>query len=105
LASTLSGQVVCTSCWPEADRGKVAYGTEDDLACAKRCAKKGLGQSLAVRREDGTFTLYALEPRRLAGGRAALLDAVGDIVEVEGEIVGQGEKAAVKVDVLRAVSH
>jgi len=103
LASTLSGQVVCSSCWTEADRAKVAYGTDDDIACAKRCAKKGRGQTLAVRRNDGTFALYALEPGVIPGGRSAILEAVSETVEVTGEVRREGDKSILRVDALRVV--
>ncbi|HJQ98045.1 MAG TPA: TlpA disulfide reductase family protein [Candidatus Polarisedimenticolaceae bacterium] len=102
LAATLTGQVVCSNCWFEADRAKVAYGTDDDLACAKRCADKGIGQSLAVREAGGTYKLVALEAGVIAGGKKALLDAVAATVEVEGEL-REGEKAVFRVDALRVL--
>jgi len=103
LASTLTGQVVCSGCWHEADRAKVSYGTDDDLACAKRCAKKGIGQALAVREPDGTYRLVALEARAIAGGKKALLDAVAADVEVDGDLRGEGDKAVFRVDALRVL--
>jgi hypothetical protein len=72
LASALTGQVVCSSCWSEADRAKVPYGNDGDVACAKRCAGKGIGQSLAVRDSSGTYKLYPLEAGDLPGGKKAL---------------------------------
>jgi hypothetical protein len=101
LASTLTGQVVCSGCWDEADRAQVAYGTEDDVACAKRCAAKGKGQSLAVREPSGTFTLYALEPGKVTA--KSILDAVSSTVQVDGEIRREGDKSILRVDGLRAL--
>ena len=103
LAATLTGQVVCSGCWHEADRTKIAYGTDDDLACAKRCAAKGIGQALAVRETDGTTKLYPLAAGSIAGSKKAILDAVGAKVEVDGELSGAGDKAVFRVDALRVL--
>lgn len=46
---TVEGQVVCSSCWFEADRNVTAYGTAGDLQCAADCAKAGKMQAIAVR--------------------------------------------------------
>ena len=45
----LTGQIVCSQCWFEADRAQVAYGTPADLDCAKTCAAKSIPASLAVK--------------------------------------------------------
>src|SRR5205085_3850530 len=61
-AVKLTGQIVCSQCWFEADRTQVAYGTPADLDCAKNCAAKGVPASLAVKNANsGGWTLYALE--------------------------------------------
>ena len=104
LASSFSGQVVCSGCWSEADRTKVAYGTDADVACAKRCAGDGIGQSLAVRAPDGTFTLYELKRGKLAGGRDVFLDAIGAAVEIEGTLTTRSGKPSLEVDAMRVVT-
>ena len=59
---TLSGQVVCSVCWDEADRATTAYGTEADMACASSCAERGVPAALAVKAwASPKFTLYRLE--------------------------------------------
>jgi thiol-disulfide isomerase/thioredoxin len=103
LASSFTGQVVCSACWFEADRAKVAYGTEADLDCAKKCAGEGIGQSLAVKDAAGAYTLYALEARALPGGKGALLNAVAASVEIEGELRREGEKPVLRVDTMRVL--
>ena len=60
---TLSGQVVCSGCWDEADRTTTGYGTEADMACAASCAGRGVPAALAVKAAWASpkFTLYRLE--------------------------------------------
>ena len=97
LASSFTGQVVCSGCWEEADRTKVAYGTAADLECAKKCAGEGIGQTLAVRDDKGAFTLYTLEAGKV--GKSAIFDAVAATVTVEGELAGK----VLRVDALRVL--
>jgi thiol-disulfide isomerase/thioredoxin len=103
LASSFTGQVVCSGCWSEADRTKVAYGTAADLECAKKCAEEGIGQSLAVRDPAGTFTLYELEAGALAGGKGAIFDAVAASVEIDGDLRREGDKPVLRVNALRVL--
>jgi len=82
-AETLSGQVVCSQCWFEADRNEVRYGTLSDLECAVECAQKGIKSALAVRGEED-FELYTLPEAPPEGG--SWLDWTGRFVRAEGRI-------------------
>lgn len=104
LASSVTGQVVCSACWFEADRAKVAYGTDEDVACAIRCVKDGIGQSLAVREASGAFALYTLEAGTIPGGKDTFLEAIGARVEAEGSLRHEQGKPVLRVDSWRVIA-
>lgn len=97
---TLRGQVVCSICWDEADRTKVAYGTKDDLACARRCNAKGVPAALAVT-ENGATELYVLEAGKLPSKGTGWLDVIAREVEVTGSVTRGEGLPHIKVDSLR----
>ena len=100
---TLKGQVVCSSCWFEADRKTVAYGTEADLKCAARCGKGGMPGALAVT-ENGETTLYLIEGTLPAGdGGKAWMEFAGQQVEATGVIREDGQKHYLKVSAVKVV--
>ena len=100
----LKGQVVCESCWAEAeDRKKNPYGTAEDLKCADECAEKGLPRALAV--EDGKgFTLYTLEKGSYKMTGKEFLNLVPNIVEIEGVLRTEKDKKIIKVDALKVLA-
>jgi thiol-disulfide isomerase/thioredoxin len=100
----LTGQVVCSSCWfEESDRNKNPYGNQGDLDCAADCAKKGLGQSIAVKNEKGEFALYELEKGAFDLKAKNFLEFVPKTVEIEGTIRKTKSKAFIKVNALKVV--
>jgi thiol-disulfide isomerase/thioredoxin len=93
----LRGQVVCSECWFEAERPKVPYGGEADVACAQRCAARGVPQAIAVR-EEGGYRLYRLERGAFDPGEDGWLPLVTRQVEVRGPVRTEGKDAVVRVD-------
>ena len=89
-AETFRGQIVCSACWGEEDRSKVAYGTKADRECAARCSKKGIPPALAVG-EPGSARILAIDLEKGAP-HDWLLD-VGHRVEIEGKVTGEGDAA------------
>src|SRR3954466_14442644 len=57
---TLTGQLVCSDCWAEADRKTTPYGTAADIACARDCAERGIPSAIAVKENDN-YHLYLIE--------------------------------------------
>lgn len=100
----LKGQVVCESCWFEAeDRKKDPYGTAADIKCAEECADKGLPRALAV--EDATgFTLYRLEKGAYKTTGKEFMDVVPKIVEIDGILRTEKDKKIVKVNALKVLA-
>ena len=103
-AVTLKGQIVCSSCWFEADRKTVAYGTDADKTCAIRCAKSDVPGALAVT-ENGETRLYILED-----GKVSLKKDGKNWTEytgVQAEVVGmarhEGDKHYLKVDAIKVI--
>jgi len=94
---TVEGQVVCSSCWFEADRTTTPYGNEGDLKCAVDCAKGGMQQAIAVAEKNG-FTLYLLEPGKLKRDRRDWLDYIAKRVKASGTVRTEGNKHYLKVD-------
>ncbi|HEX5042372.1 MAG TPA: hypothetical protein VFV75_05675 [Candidatus Polarisedimenticolaceae bacterium] len=94
----LHGQLVCSGCWTEADRDRVAYGTKADLECAARCARDGLPAAIAVY-ADGRFTTYrlVLESSGLVDRR---LTWIGRPVEVRGTLGEDGKGTFLRVQSL-----
>ena len=97
---TLTGQVVCSNCWFEEDRKEKPYGSEDDIACAIRCAKRKVPQALAVIGESET-TLYILEPGK---AKTDLLKLIGKQVKVTGTVREDGDKKYLSVDSITPVA-
>lgn len=97
--SKLTGQVVCSVCWTEADRAKVAYGTQADLDCAKECAAKGIGASLAVKSAKD-WTLYELESGAFKKPGQDWLAFMAQQVEITGTTRKAGDKQFLQVDAL-----
>ncbi len=100
----LTGQVVCTVCWTEADRSKVAYGTPADMDCAKECAAKGIGASLAVKGEKD-WTLYELESGAFKKPGKDWLAFMAQQVEITGATRKAGDKQFVKVNALTTLGN
>ena len=98
---TLTGQVVCSNCWfEEDDRKAKPYGSEDDIKCAIRCAKRNVPQALAVVGEKET-TLYILEQGK---AKTDLLKLIGKQVTVTGTVREDGDKKYLRVDSLTPVA-
>ena len=101
----LKGQVVCSSCWFEADdRKKNPYGTTADIQCASDCSEKGLPQALAVEDEKG-FTLYVLEKGAYKTTGKDFLNMVPKTVEIEGDLRTEKDKRFVKVNSLKVIKE
>lgn len=100
---SLAGQVVCCAdCWGQADRTKVEYGTAENLLKAKSCVENGDPTLLAVREQD-TFTLYELVPRRYRLPDKNWLEFIGKRVAVTGKV--ENKKAKVfRVDSLQVLA-
>ncbi len=98
----LRGQVVCSACWFEADRGLVPYGTEADLECAADCAAKGIPAALAVPAGDG-FTLYILEAGGHRPGPRGWLGLISKQVEVRGVVGVSGDRKRIRVSSVRVL--
>lgn len=94
---TVEGQVVCSSCWFEADRRVTPYGSKDDIKCAATCAKSGKSQAIAVAGKDG-YTLYLLEPGKLKRDRQDWLDYIARRVKASGTLRKDGDKSYLRVD-------
>jgi hypothetical protein len=100
----LKGQIVCSSCWFEADRKTVAYGTDADKTCAIRCAKSDVPGALAVT-ENGEMRLYILEDGKLALKKDGKdwTEYTGLQAEVTGTARHEGDKHYLKVDSIKVV--
>ncbi len=101
----LEGQVVCCeSCWAEADRTKVEYGSAENLLKAKSCVEGGDPTLLAVRQGDN-FKLYqlALGKFRLPGKN--WLDFVGKRIAVNGSVQTKKETSIIRVDSLEVLAQ
>jgi thiol-disulfide isomerase/thioredoxin len=100
----LTGQIVCSSCWfEEEDRNKNPYGNLADIDCAADCAKKGLGQSIAVKNEKGEFALYELEKGAFDLKAKNFIEFVPKTVEIEGIVRKTKSKTFIKVNALKVV--
>lgn len=101
---TLRGQVVCSSCWFEADRKTVAYGTDADKTCAVRCAKSDVPGALAVT-ENGETRLYILEDGKMSLKKDGKdwSAHTGVQAEVTGTARHEGDKHYLKVDTIKVL--
>ena len=103
-STKLTGQIVCSNCWGEADRTQVAYGTQADLDCAKTCAAKGLPAALAVKNADGkSWTLHLLEDGAFDKGAKNWLALMAKQVEISGTTREAGDKHWLKVNQLHVL--
>lgn len=104
--TTLTGQVVCSSCWDEAaDRHEERYGTKEDLECAARCERKGIAAALAVD-EGKDFAVYDLEPGAFKREGGTWMAYMGKQVEVTGRLSdkkAKGKRPRFVVDALKVV--
>ena len=80
---TISGQLVCSDCWAEADRKTTPYGTPADLSCARDCAERGIPSAIAVKQGDD-YKLYLIEQEQFKQNRDEWLDRIGGQVEISG---------------------
>jgi thiol-disulfide isomerase/thioredoxin len=103
-AVKLTGQIVCSQCWSEADRTQVAYGTQADLDCAKTCAAKGIPPALAVKNANGAgWTLYTLEDGQFKKPGKDWLQFMAKQAEISGTTRVAGEQNFLKVNDLRVL--
>jgi thiol-disulfide isomerase/thioredoxin len=100
---TLSGQLVCSDCWAEADRKTVPYGTQADIACARDCAEKGIPSAIAVK-AGADYKLYLIEQAQLKKNQAEWLDRIGGQVEVTGRLYSKKDKQYVSVEEYKFLS-
>jgi thiol-disulfide isomerase/thioredoxin len=101
---TLTGQIVCSECWFEADRKTTPYGTEEDIACALRCAKTGIPMALAVLDDKGEATLYLLEKGKYTPAGGDWVKMTGERVEVTGLARRGDKKPSLAVDTLKVLT-
>src|SRR5689334_1278359 len=94
---TLSGQLVCSDCWSEADRKTTPYGTASDIACARDCAERGIPSAIAVK-AGNDYKLYLIEQAQLKKNQAEWLDRIGGQVEVTGRLYAKKDKQYVSVE-------
>ena len=72
--TTVTGQLVCSDCWSEADRKTTPFGTPADVSCARDCAEKGIPSAIAVKQGDD-YKLYLVELSQLKKNRAEWVSA------------------------------
>ncbi len=100
---TLSGQLVCSDCWSEADRKTTPYGTPSDIACARDCAERGIPSAIAVK-AGNDYKLYLIEQAQLKKNQAEWLDRIGGQVEVTGRLYSKKDKQYVSVEQYKFLS-
>src|ERR1041385_3909151 len=101
--TTLSGQLVCSDCWAEADRKTTPYGTQADIACARDCAEKGIPSAIAVK-EGSDYKLYLIEQAQLKKNQSEWLERIGGQVEVTGRLYSKKGQQYVSVDQFKFLS-
>lgn len=84
-AITVTGQLVCSNCWTEADRKTTPFGTPADISCARDCAEKGIPSAIAVKQGDD-YKLYLVDQTKLKDLRAEWLNRFGQQVELKGRL-------------------
>src|SRR5262245_29498183 len=82
---TITGQLVCSVCWSEADRKTTPFGSPEDISCALDCAEKGIASALAVK-EGEDYKLYLVDQTQLKDRRPEWLNHFGQQVEVTGRV-------------------
>jgi len=101
--TTLTGQLVCSDCWAEADRKTTPYGTPADIACARDCAERGIPSAVAVK-ENNDYKLYLIEQAQLKRNQSQWLDRIGGQIEVTGKLYSKKGKQYVTVETLKFLS-
>ena len=101
--TTLTGQLVCSDCWAEADRKTTPYGTAADIACARDCAERGIPSAIAVK-ENNDYKLYLIEPAQLKKNHNEWLDRIGGKMEVTGKLYSKKGKQYVTVETYKFLS-
>jgi len=102
-ATTLTGQLVCSDCWAEADRKTTAYGSPSDIACARDCAERGIPSAIAVK-ENNDYKLYLIEQAQLKKNQSEWLDRIGGQIEVTGKLYSKKGKQYVTVETFKFLS-
>jgi len=101
--TTITGQLVCSDCWSEADRKTTPYGTPADIACARDCAEKGIPSAIAVKHGDD-YQLYLIEQAQIKKNQPEWLDRIGGQVEVTGKPYAKKGKQYVTVETYKFLS-
>jgi thiol-disulfide isomerase/thioredoxin len=100
---TLEGQLVCSLCWFEADRGTTLYGTPADIECAKDCAEKGIPPAIAVK-SGNDFKLYVIEEGRFKRNKDEWLSYIGKQVQATGRVRERKDKEYMAIDELKVLT-
>ena len=100
---TVTGQLVCSDCWSEADRKTTPFGTAADVECALDCAEKGIASAIAVKEGDD-YKLYLVEQTELKDRRAEWLNHFGQQVEVSGRFYTKNNQPYVAPEKIRYVT-
>jgi thiol-disulfide isomerase/thioredoxin len=102
---SLEGQIVCCrDCWAKADRSRVPYGTEADLAQAAQCISKGDPTLLTVMNAKGEATFYQLEEGKFKRPGKNWLDFVGKRVVATGVTRSKKKVQYIKIDELKVLA-
>jgi thiol-disulfide isomerase/thioredoxin len=101
--TTITGQLVCSDCWSEADRKTTPYGTPADLACARDCAERGIPSAIAVKHGDD-YQLYLIEQEQFKQNRDEWLDRIGWQVEINGRPYAKKGKQYISVESYKFLS-
>jgi thiol-disulfide isomerase/thioredoxin len=101
--TTITGQLVCSDCWSEADRKTTPYGTAADIACARDCAERGIPSAIAVK-ENNDYKLYLIEQSQLKKNQSDWLDRIGGQIEVTGKLYAKKGKEYVTVESYKFLS-
>lgn len=94
--TTVTGQLVCSDCWSEADRKTTPFGSAADISCARDCAEKGIPSAIAVKQGDD-YKLYLIEQTQLKKNRDEWLNQIGQQVQVTGKVYTKDGKDYVTV--------
>jgi len=100
---TVTGQLVCSACWSEADRKTTPFGTAADIECALDCAEKGIASAIAVKEGDD-YKLYLVEQTELKDRRPDWLTHFGQQVELTGRIFTKNNHQYVAPEKIRYLS-
>ncbi len=96
--TTITGQLVCSDCWYEADRKTTPFGSAADISCGRDCAEKGIPSAVAVKENDD-YKLYLLEQSELRKkNRDQWLNQIGGQVEVTGQTYLKNGKQHISIE-------